>query len=176
MLNKINLNKNYITNIGAEWANKIATTTWKVGGNSYTDMKSKPAKTVYQYEIVSPVTKNTTDNATTYSTKIGLMYASDYMFAVPQDKWTLIGYRWGFNKTDDYSTATSVNWMHMGLDECTIFRGAYDAYHVFIVRDAGRLDDTYANGTCAVRPVFNLISSTTYVSGVGTKTKPIRIN
>ena len=34
-LNKINLNTNFINNIGMTWANKIATTTWKVGGNTY---------------------------------------------------------------------------------------------------------------------------------------------
>ena len=175
-LNKTNLNKNYITNMGADWAAKIATTTWKVGGNSYTDMTSKPAKTIYQYEIVSPVTKNTTDNATTYSAKIGLMYASDYMFAVPQDKWTLIGHKWVYDKTDDYSTATSVNWMYMGLDELTIFRGAHDAYDVFYVGDTGYVDNCSADRAKAVRPVFYLSSSVPYVSGVGTKTEPICIN
>lgn len=162
--------------MGADWAAKIATTTWKVGGNSYTDMTSKPAKTIYQYEIVSPVTKNTTDNATTYSAKIGLMYASDYMFAVPQDKWTLIGHKWVYDKTDDYSTATSVNWMYMGLDELTIFRGAHDAYDVFYVGDTGYVDNCSADRAKAVRPVFYLSSSVPYVSGVGTKTEPICIN
>ncbi|MEF2663628.1 MAG: hypothetical protein U0M92_04885, partial [Bacilli bacterium] len=34
-LNKINLNTNFINNIGSTWANKIATTTWKVGGNTF---------------------------------------------------------------------------------------------------------------------------------------------
>lgn len=31
LLNKTNLNTNFVNNIGSTWANKIATTTWKVG-------------------------------------------------------------------------------------------------------------------------------------------------
>ena len=104
------------------------------------------------------------------------MYASDYMFAVPQDKWTLIGHKWVYDKTDDYSTATSVNWMYMGLDELTIFRGAHDAYDVFYVGDTGYVDNCSADRAKAVRPVFYLSSSVPYVSGVGTKTEPICIN
>ncbi len=43
LLNKTNLNTNFINNIGTEWANKIATTTWKVGGNTYSNIYSKNA-------------------------------------------------------------------------------------------------------------------------------------
>ena len=81
LLNKTNLNKNFITNIGADWAAKIAETTWKVGGNTWSNIGTQPAKTAYQNEIVSPVTTNTTDNTTDYSAKVGLMYESDYGFA-----------------------------------------------------------------------------------------------
>ena len=88
LLNKTNLNKNFITNIGADWAAKIDMTTWKVGGNTYANIASKPAKTAYQNEIVSPVTTNSTDSATEYSAKIGLMYASDYGFAAAPSAWT----------------------------------------------------------------------------------------
>ena len=77
LLNKTNLNKNFITNIGADWAAKIDTTTWKVGGNTWANIGTQPAKTAYQNEIVNPVTTNSTDSATEYSAKIGLMYASD---------------------------------------------------------------------------------------------------
>ena len=81
LLNKTNLNTNFITNIGADWAAKIDMTTWKVGGNTKSNIHSQPAKTAYQNEIVSPVTTNTTDNVIEYRAKVGLMYASDYGFA-----------------------------------------------------------------------------------------------
>ena len=166
LLNKTNLNKNFITNIGADWAAKIDDTTWKVGGNTWSNIGTQPAKTVYQNEINNPVT--------TYSAKIGLMYVSDYMYAAPQDKWTLVGNR---SETTDYRAATSVNWMYMGLYEWTISRGADNAYYVFYVIYAGCVEiNGGASSARALRPVFYLTSSVNYVSGSGTAADPITIN
>ena len=47
-LNKINLNTNFINNIGSTWANKIATTTWKVGGNTYENIARSVPTVAYQ--------------------------------------------------------------------------------------------------------------------------------
>ncbi len=174
-LNKTNLNKNFITNIGADWAAKIAETTWKVGGNTGANIYSQPAKTTYQNEIVSPVTTNTTDNAKEYNAKVGLMYVSDYMYAVPQDKWTLVGYNSDASK--DYRAAISVNWMYMGLIEWTISRDADRSYYAFSVNRAGRVSySDVGYGAYGVRPVFNLSSSVNYVSGSGTAVDPILVN
>ena len=171
MLNKTNLNKNFITNIGADWASKIAETIWKVGGNTEANIKKQPAKTAYQNEIVRPVTTNTTDNATTYSAKVGLMYASDYGFASAPSAWTTNLYDY------DGAAIKNVNWMYMGLYEWIISRDVSTSYYAFRVTDygyvAGRSTVTNAYG---VRPVFNLVSSVAYVSGDGTQTSPIRIN
>ncbi len=167
LLNKTNLNKNFITNIGADWAAKIAETTWKVGGNEWGNIGIQPAKTAYQNEIVSPVTTNTTDNATDYSAKVGLIYISDYGFAAAPSVWTtnLITYIGEAIK--------NVNWMYMGLVEWTISRNAVDAYNVFIVND---VTSGSSNREFAVRPVFYLTSSVNYVSGDGAKNSPIRVN
>ena len=174
-LNKTNLNKNFITNIGADWAAKIAETTWKVGGNTWANIGTQPAKTAYQNEIVSPVTTNSQDNATELKAKIGLMYVSDYMYAVPQDKWTLVGYNSDASK--DYRAAISVNWMYMGLYEWTISRYADDSNYAFGVSNTGYVYlDNVGDTACGVRPVFNLSSSVNYVSGSGTAADPIRIN
>ena len=176
LLNKTNLNKNFIANLGADWAAKIAETTWKVGGNTWANIGTQPAKTAYQNEIVSPVITNTTDNATTYSAKVGLMYVSDYMYAAPQDKWTLVGYN-DSDASKDYRAATSVNWMYMGLLEWTISRNADNSDSAFGVYSAGHvLSDTVGGNAYGVRPVFNLTSSVTYVEGDGTQNSPIRIN
>ena len=174
LLNKTNLNTNFITNIGADWAAKIAETTWKVGGNTWANIGTQPAKTAYQNEIVSPVTTNSQDNATELKAKIGLMYVSDYMYAVPQDKWTLVGYNSDASK--DYRAAISVNWMYMGLGEWTLSRSAVDGYRVFRMYDTGGVSNFYAKDTYAVRPVFYLSSSVNYASGSGTAADPISIN
>ena len=165
-LNKTNLNTNFIANIGADWAAKIAETTWKVGGNTWANIGTQPAKTAYQNEIVSPVT-NTTDNATTYSAKVGLMYASDYGFAAAPSAWT------ANLKSYDDAAIKNVNWMYMGLWEWTISRNADYAYTVFGVDNPGGVNSILAYTTCGVRPVFYLSSSMNYASGSGSATDPI---
>ena len=170
LLNKTNLNKNFITNIGADWAAKIAETTWKVGGNTYANIASKPAKTAYQNEIVNSVTTNTTDNATDYSAKVGLMYASDYGFAAAPSAWTAT------LNTYNGEAIKNVNWMYMGLNEWTISRYADYAYYVSLVHDSGGLSGNNANPAYGVRPVFYLSSSVNYASGSGSATDPISIN
>ena len=170
-LNKVNLNTNFINNIGEEWANKIATTTWKVGGNTYSNIYSKTPSVVYQNEIVNPVTANTTDNATEYTAKIGLMYVSDYGFAAEPSAWTLT--MGNYNNT----TATSTNWMYMGLYEWTISRCADFSYNAFRVGSDGYVNIDHGVGNYrAVRPSFSLESSITYVSGSGSASDPMVIN
>ena len=170
LLNKTNLNKNFITNIGTDWAAKIDMITWKVGGNTWANIGTQPAKTAYQNEIVSPVTTNATDNATTYSAKVGLMYASDYGFAAAPSAWTA-----NLN-TYNGEVIKNVNWMYMGLLEWTISRNVDNAYNVFGVNNTGIANDRDANDAHAVRPVFSLTSSVNYVSGSGSATDPIVIN
>ncbi len=175
LLNKTNLNTNFITNIGTEWAEKIATTTWKVGGNTGENIsKVVPAK-AYRSEIVNPVTTNTTDNATEYPAKIGLMYASDYGFAADPSAWTTTLYN--YNGSVNGSTISSLNWMHMGgYEEWTISRYSSYADGVFSVIASGFVNSGYVLYARALRPSFNLVASTTYASGDGTASSPIRIN
>ena len=169
-LNKTNLNTNFITNIGADWAAKIAETTWKVGGNTDAKIRDAVPSVAYQNEIVNPVTSYATDNATTYSAKVGLMYVSDYGFAAAPSAWTTNLY--------DYNGAAikSVNWMYMGLLEWTISRRADNASGVFGVGITGFVSSYSASNALGVRPVFNLSSSVNYVSGSGTAADPILVN
>ena len=170
LLNKTNLNTNFINNIGTTWANKIATVTWKVGGNTWANIGTKTSSVAYTNEITNPVTTNTTDNATTYSAKIGLMYVSDYGFAASPDAWTLT--MSSYNNT----TATNNNWMYMGLYEWTISRSADYSYNAFLVLSDGGVNYNYVRGDFGVRASFNLESSVSYVSGSGSMSDPIVIN
>ena len=170
LLNKTNLNTNFINNIGTTWANKIATVTWKVGGNTWANIGTKTSSVAYTNEITNPVTTNTTDNATTYSAKIGLMYVSDYGFAASPDAWTLT--MSSYNNT----TATNNNWMYMGLYEWTISRDADRSSGAFIVGSDGYVSGFSVDGDFGVRASFNLESSVSYVSGSGSMSDPIVIN
>ena len=174
LLNKTNLNTNFINNIGTEWANKIATTTWKVGGNTYANIRDVIPATAYQNEIVNPVTTNTTDNATEYSAKIGLMYVSDYGFGADPSAWTTTLYN--YDGSVNGSTIRSLNWMHMGYYEWTLSRLADSSLNAFSVYGDGYVDSNSVSSRGAVRPSFNLESSITYVSGSGSASDPMVIN
>ena len=167
-LNKINLNTNYINNIGSEWANKITTTTWKVGGNKFANIGSSVPSIAYQNEIVSP------SENTPYDAKIGLMYASDYGFAASPSAWTTTLFKYNGNDANGTSIKT-INWMYMGHVEWTISRNSDDSRYAFGVADDGRVSDGGVVGRFGVRPSFNLSSSTTYVSGLGSMSDPVRV-
>ena len=103
------------------------------------------------------------------------MYVSDYMYAAPQDKWTLVGYN-NRDASKDYRAAKNVNWMYMGLYEWTISRYADNSNLAVGVDDTGYVESYVVGiGAFGVRPVFNLSSSVNYVSGSGTAADPISI-
>jgi len=155
------LNGTYLTSLGT-LADKIATTTWKVGGNTSANINGVVPKTAYQYEVGSSA------STTTYDAKIGLMYVSDYGFAADQSGWT--------TKLSSYNSNTSKNWLYLGHDEYTISRDSDTTGSAFIVNSGYVLSYLVNNATNGVRPTFNLNSSVTYVSGDGTQSNPIRIN
>ena len=168
-LNKINLNTNFVNNIGTIWAKKIATTTWKVGGGTYANIQKSVPATAYQYEVGSSA------STTTYEAKIGLMYVTDYYYSASPSAWTLVGY----NKSDatkDYRFSKGENWLYGGGWDWTISRSSDNTTSAFYVDSSGDLISCYVYNFRGVRPSFNLLSSTTYVSGTGSQSDPIRIN
>ena len=167
-LNTVNLNTNFTTNIGTAWANKIATTTWKVGGGSVSYILASVPKTAYQYEVGSSA------STTTYDAKIGLMYVSDYYYSASPSAWTLVGYNSDYTKS--YASANGENWLYGGGWDWTISRssdGSGDAFRVF---GNGVVSSDLVIYFSGVRPSFSLLSSTTYVSGSGSMSDPVRIN
>ena len=168
-LNKINLNTNFINNIGSTWANKIATTTWKVGGNTFDNIGSSVPSIAYQNEIVAPAEN------TTYDAKIGLMYVSDYGFAASPSAWTTTLYNYDGNDAKGTSIKT-INWMYMGYYDWMISRSSDNSDNAFFVYYGGYVNNLYVSGNSGVRPSFNLSSSITYVSGSGSAVDPILIN
>ena len=168
-LNKINLNTNFINNIGSQWANKIATTTWKVGGNTFDNIGSSVPSIAYQNEIVAPAEN------TTYDAKIGLMYVSDYGFAASPSAWTKTLYNYDGNDAKGTSIKT-INWMYMGYYDWMISRSSDYSNNAFVVTYDGYVLSDDVSDNNGVRPSFNLLSSITYVSGSGSMSDPIRVN
>ena len=167
-LNTVNLNTNFTTNIGTAWANKIATTTWKVGGGTYANLRDAVPKTAYQYEVGSSA------STTTYDAKIGLMYVSDYYYSASPSAWTLVGYNSDYTKS--YASAKGENWLYGGGWDWTISRRSGNSGSAFGVFSYGSVRYYDVSDNNGVRPSFSLLSSTTYVSGSGSMSDPVRIN
>lgn len=163
-LNTVNLNTNFLTNIGTKWAGMIEDAIWKIGGYN-TD--SIIASVMYDVEVKRA---SETYGPSDGTSKIGLIYVSDFGFAASPSAWT--------TSMNDYKAANTVNWLSQ-ISSWTLTKNESNSTDVFSV-DNGNL---YYTGNVAgtgqrkeVYPVFYLLSSVTYSSGDGTKDSPIRIN
>ena len=170
--NTINLNTNYLTYLDSKntkWKTMIADTTWYVGGMNYNNGLATNAKTAYDYEV--GVNK---DANTTVTSKIGLMYVSEYYYAASKDYWILPGYN---SSGNNYKKSTNDNWLYTGLAEWTISRNSNGSGDAFAVARDGTVRGVAvgrSNGSAA-RPSFSLLSSIKFTSGEGTVVNPIRI-
>ena len=172
-LNKINLNTNYINYLGSSWNNMIEDATWYLGGMTF----DNTAKSFYTGErnntgYGSNPTTYGPENASGNSTKIGLMYPSDYGYAAYSDAWATNLFHY------DSSTTKENNWLYMGLHEWTITPNLSYSNKVFFFTYNGypASNPSYAYAGYSVRPVFYLKSNISYVEGNGTKASPFRIN
>ena len=170
-LNKTNLNTNYISYLGNSWSDMIDDSTWHLGGMT---SASNTAKSFYTGErnnagYGSNPTTYGPENASGNSTKIGLMYPSDFGYAAYPDAWTtyLVSY--------DSSTINENNWLYMGLYEWTITPRSSSSFYVFYLLSNGSLDSSNAYYGVSVRPVFYLKSNISYVEGNGTKASPFKV-
>ena len=162
------LNGTYLTSLGTI-AEKIATTTWKVGGGSWSNIVTSVPKTAYKNEVGSSASTTIIDK------KIGLMYVSDYGFAASPSAWTkILG---DYDGTDANGTSIkTINWMYMGYNEWTISRHFDNTNSAFFVNSTGNVLGSNVRSDNGVRPSFNLESSVKYVSGSGSMSDPVRVN
>ena len=171
LLNKTNLNTNYLNNIGTTWSNMIEDTTWKVSGHS---TSSVIPSEMYTAEITNATKTYGPSDGTS---KIGLVYASDYGFAASPSAWTTKLYDYYRNDVNGTSIIT-INWMFMGHDDWTLTPDSSTSSIVFLLDGGGGLEDNsrgYASSNYGSRPVFYLKSSVIYSGGSGTKDSPITL-
>ena len=177
-LNTINLNTNYISylnSIDTKWDDMIVKVPWKVSG--IYDVSAYNAPSVYSFELGED-----RSGTTTYYDKIGLMYVSDYMYAVSPQYWTYSLFNFEDPLVNDYGILTSLNWMHANINEWMITPCLDYDDDVFVINaiSVGG-DHDFGNGlgvksNASVRPTFYLDSSAVVlVSGNGTYFSPFRI-
>lgn len=155
-LNTINLNQRFISYLGTKWSDMISNHVWYVDG--YSDFNSTP-KTYLNAE----------SSGTSYTAKVGLMYISDYGYAVGSTYWTTY--------LINYDSVKNENWMFIGNNEWTISRNLNDMTSVFRLNLFGSIDLYYPNDIeFAARPSFYLEYNVTFAGGTGTSIDPYRIN
>ena len=168
LLNKINLNTNYLNNIGTTWSNLIEDATWKVSGHS---TRSVTPSEMYTAEITNATKTYGPSDGTS---KIGLMYVSDYGFAASPSAWTETLTNYDGNDANGTLIKT-INWMYMGNYEWTISPYSSLSYVVFLLSFNGSLNSNSASYGCGSRPVLYLKASVLYAGGLGTKDSPITL-
>ena len=160
------LNGEYLTSLGT-LVGKIATTTWKVGGGSWSNIITSVPK-AYQNEVGSSASTTTVDK------KIGLMYVTDYYYSASPSAWTLMGYN-PHDATRDYRAAKTINWLYGKESEWTISRRSDTTDEAVMVGGIESVDNQFVTVRAVARPSFNLESSVKYVSGSGSMSDPVRI-
>ena len=168
LLNKINLNTNYLNNIGTTWSNLIEDATWKVSGHSTNFVT--PSK-MYTAEITNATKTYGPSDGTS---KIGLMYVSDYGFAASPSAWTETLANYDGNDANGTLIKT-INWMYMGNYEWTISPYSSNSFSVFTLNDRGDVNNFAAGADYGSRPVLYLKASVLYAGGLGTKDSPITL-
>ena len=162
-LNTINLNTNFINNIGNKWSNMIISAVWKVGGNTSTNILNNSVRTVFTNEINNPVNN-------TYTAKIGLMYVSDYGYASVASRWTTM------MEESSSGHANIDNYLFLRFNDWTITPNSGNSNNVYSIESEGIVTTASVNAAYGIRPAFYLKDSVMYVSGTGTISDPIRVN
>ena len=104
--------------------------------------------------------------ATTWTGKIGLMYPSDYAYAVDLSLCTKTGSNY------NNSTCKSNDWLYLGSVELIIMPASSYAYFAFRVYSTGNVGYNSVFDPRAARPVLYLKSDVTIVGGEGTSSNP----
>ena len=162
-LNTINLNTNFINNIGNKWSNMIISAVWKVGGNTSTNILNNSVRTVFTNEIKNPVNN-------TYTAKIGLMYVSDFGYASVASRWTTM------MEESSSGHANIDNYLFLRFNDWTITPNSGNSDNVYATESEGIVTTVSVNKAYGIRPAFYLKDSVMYVSGTGTILDPIRVN
>ncbi len=165
------LNDVYLNGLGSTWSNKIATSTWYIGGGYRANISDVNARTTYNYEVGSNRVNQT------QKAKIALMYVSDFSYAAE-------GRCWSYPPTEyNQVNQDCDNWMKgLTQNEWTLSRiadnrGAYAIQHSSTGMSSRiNVGSTLTYSSLLVRPAFYLNSNVTYTGGMGTMSDPIRIN
>ena len=163
------LNGTFLDTFDTTWQQKIANSTWNIGGLSDSHALTGSAKDAYNYEYGD----NKTDS--TYNAKVGLMNLTDYFYAASPEHWTKNG--------NNYSSAKNDNWL-AGNEEYLLTKfngvsadsGVTNETQVYKIMSNGQVSKANVMDSFNIRPCFVLYYQVSLVSGIGSKDDPFIIN
>ena len=173
---------NYTTVIKEKYQNMISNSVWNIGGNSYTGSAPYSINLLTQYNRERDKITYQNSRPTTWTGKVGLIYASDYGYASTYaechnnlrvgvtydrstDKWD---YTNGLCKTDNWLANNSWYW--------TLSPYFDNSYGVFYVDGDGAVHNRNVSNSVSVYPSLYLKSNIKIINGTGEKTKPYILN
>ena len=169
---------NYTTVIKEKYQNMISNSVWDIGGNSYTDSAPYSINLLTQYNRERDKITYQNSRPTTWTGKVGLIYASDYGYASTYaechnnlrvgvtydkstDKWD---YSNGLCKTDNWLSKNSWYW--------TLSPSSGTSDSVFTIYGDGAVSVNLACVSHSVYPSVYLKSDVKITSGTGEKGSP----
>ena len=167
---------NYTTVIKEKYQNMISNSVWNIGENSYTGVIPYTLNLLTQYNRERDKITYPSSRPTTWTGKVGLIYASDYGYASTYAEChnnlragvTYINNSWdytnGLCKTDNWLAKNSWYW--------TLSPYSGSPTNVFRVAGDGAVDYDSTYKFNSVFPSVYLKSDIKITSGTGEKTKP----
>ena len=173
---------NYTTVIKEKYQNMISNSVWNIGGNGYTGSAPYSINLLTQYNRERDKITYQNSRPTTWTGKVGLIYASDYGYAstyaechnnlrvgVTYDKATN---KWDFSnglcKTDNWLYKNGLYWTFSPYSGHTA--------NVLSISGGSAVSEVSACNSRSVFPSVYLKSNVKIKSGTGEKTKPYIIS
>ena len=169
---------NYSKIIKEKYQNMISNNVWNIGGNGYTGPIPYTLNLLTQYNAERGTITYKNSRPTTWTGKVGLLYASDYGYAstfVECHNNLRIGVTYdNTTKTFDYANGLckTDNWLAKNLWYWTLSPSSSDSTATFSVHGDGIVDSKLAYNPRNVFPTVFLKSNIMITSGTGEKSNP----
>ena len=164
------LNDNYYNQLTIEAQNMIDNAKFYLGGYSGSSIN---VKNIWKFERkTSGSDYYISGRQTNYTSKLALMYPSDYGYASS-------GCRRGEQTLNDYNNdaCISTNWLYYNYYEWTLAANIVSEATAFSIWYDGRFDSTFGTSdSISVKPVAYLKSNVKITSGTGTSSDPYQLS
>lgn len=151
------------TGIKELYKKMIKEVTWYLGGYSSTDIT---AKEMYEYE--REATSKYSSNQSDINAKLGLIYASDYGYAVSSSDCARSTLMSAYNNEN----CTLNNWLYRSGEEWTITPNSSNSENIFIINGNGALVSTISYVGIAINPTLYLNENVYVLDGDGSMLDP----